>query len=135
MDGSKEVESEIATGRGGALQGRINKILDRVPVPVNRFCDVGDAFTTLQSANMVLELITALDRDGGASEFEMPVSGPATIAYLRDMIQDSIKYASELVDMEKTLRTHADIGGLEKFIALHGLEEAISGEVDVTPRH
>jgi hypothetical protein len=65
-------------------------------IPTNPLCYADDARGTLENAHTMMELINALDCNEGTSEFEMPVSGPATLGLLRKMVQDSIRYAADL---------------------------------------
>jgi hypothetical protein len=44
----------------------------------------------------MMELINALDCNEGTSQFEMPASGVSAVARLREMVQDSIRYAADL---------------------------------------
>jgi hypothetical protein len=64
-------------------------------IPPNPMCLAGDALGTMESAHSMMELINALDCNEGTSEFEIPVSGASSVARLREMVEDSIRYAAE----------------------------------------
>jgi hypothetical protein len=111
--------------RGGEIHERIDQILDGVKIPANRLCMTGDSFDTLQNADQLMVLLAAIDNAHvNGSEFEMPDVGPYVMFTLREMVQDAVRYAAEVNDLHLTLRTHADIGGLEKFIEMYKLDKA-----------
>jgi hypothetical protein len=64
-------------------------------IPPNRLCAT-DRTVTLENAHSVMELVNALHCNEGTSRFEMPVSGISTLALLRKMVQDSIRYATDV---------------------------------------
>jgi hypothetical protein len=70
------------------VQGRV--------IPTNPMCHAGNALCTLENAHSMMELINALDCNEGTSQFEMPASGISTLALLRKMVQDSIRYAADV---------------------------------------
>jgi hypothetical protein len=103
---------------------RIGQILAGVKIPTNRFCMTGDSFDTLQSADQLMTLLAAIDNaQVNGCEFEMPDVGPCVMFILREMVQDAVRYAAEVNDLQLTLRTHAEIGGLEKFIQTFKLDK------------
>jgi hypothetical protein len=118
----------IDHSRSDDVHQRIDQILDGVAIPANRFCMKGDSFDTLQSVDDLMELLAAIDSacDEG-SEFEMPAIGRGVMVVLRAMVRDAVKYAAEVNDLQLTLRTHAEIGGLEKFIAMYNLDKESAG--------
>jgi hypothetical protein len=66
-----------------------------VPVPQNPMCLANHPDETLNSAHAMMELICALDRNFGTSEFEMPDSIAVTLDHMRVLVRDSIKFAEE----------------------------------------
>jgi hypothetical protein len=112
---------------------RIDHILDGVKIPANRFCLRGDSFSTLQSVGDLMELLAAIDAAAASEcEFEMPAIGPGMMNVLRDTVRDAVKYAAEVNDLHLTLRTHAEIGGLEKFIEIYGLDKEAAPASETT---
>lgn len=108
---------------------RINQILDGVTIPANRFCITGDSFQTLQSADSLMALLAAIDNAHvNDCEFEMPAIGPRVMFILREMVREAVLYAAKVNDLQLTLRSHAEIGGLEKFIAMFNLDKTAVGK-------
>jgi hypothetical protein len=68
-------------------------------VPANPLCRADDALGTLYGAHAMMELIEALDCNEGTSQFEMPETGRGSVARLRTLVQDSIKYAADLYEV------------------------------------
>jgi hypothetical protein len=123
---NKEAESKKAptAAKHDETRERIDHILDRVAIPANRFCMKGDSFDTLQSANDLMAFLAAIDlahTEGCA--FELPDIGPHVMFTLREMLQDAVRYAAQVNDLQLTLRTHADIGRMEEFIEMYKLDE------------
>jgi hypothetical protein len=79
----------------GSIRDSVVPGTTTVAIPANPMC-VDDPFVTLNSAHALMELVIALDCDGGASQFEMPASIDVTLSHLRELVRDSIKYAEEL---------------------------------------
>jgi hypothetical protein len=71
-----------------------------------------------------MSLLSAIDNAHvNGSEFEMPDIGPFMMFTLREMVRGAVRYAAEVNDLQLTLHTHADIGGLERFIETYKLEK------------
>ena len=68
-----------------------------VAIPANPLCHADAPIVTLNSAHAMMELIVALNCDDGASQFEMPESINVTLAHMRELVRDSIKYAEEVL--------------------------------------
>ncbi len=123
-DGSQSIEPKNAAPTSEPVRERIDGILDGVIIPANPLCAKGDSFDTLQNVGSLMALLAAIDTAQlEGCEFTMPDSGPYLMITLREMVQDAVQYAAKVNDLELTLRTHAEIGGLEKFIAMYNLDK------------
>jgi hypothetical protein len=123
-DGSQSIEPKNAAPTLEAVRERIDGILDGVTIPPNPLCTKGDSFDTLQNAGSLMALLAAIDTaQFEGCEFTMPDSGPYLMITLREMVQHAVQYAAKANDLELTLRSHADLGRLEKFIADNELDK------------
>jgi hypothetical protein len=118
---SKSQTKAPAAQAAADVHARISQILDGVTIPPNRLCSQGDSFDTLQNVNHLMSFLAAIDNAHMSGEFEIP--DPYMMITLREMAQDAVRYAAEVNDLQLTLRTHAEIGGLEKFIETFKLDK------------
>jgi Lar family restriction alleviation protein len=91
-DGS-EIEAAEAWNRRSAGGKAKSKTVTAPPNPMC-FADAPDV--TLNSAHAMMELICALDCNFGTSQFDPPESIDITLAHMREMVRDAIKFAEEV---------------------------------------
>jgi hypothetical protein len=98
----KDLGREAAAELAGFVYELIQMPIARkaiAEIPANPLCVAEDALGTLHSAHAMMELVEALDCNEGTSQLEMPETGRGSVARLRTLVQDSIKYAADLYEV------------------------------------